>query len=597
MAIDKVKSTLEYALGVAATEAGIKPLALRLDEASGKYTPGSARETPTMAYRNPVAVWLDGTQLAGGADERAKDLLPTWCLSATVRGESNEQCLEMLRRLAVGVEIELDGEMIALTPFDMLNSFAPASRHPTHMRTAQIQLLLTRYQKLQLLGEKSASSCPVMVFVEHTQMANVYKESGCAGHYGFFWDRIFPTPQREFDARFETLLRFLVEAIGVPVLLSLLLLTYASTSSNNPLVINLEDLPDCRLQLYKLGIQKGIRKRLKLEASLRKTVASAESGTAAGGAAGAAEALDESFAQSKGKVKRKAALQNEDSRSFTAVAGGDEQSFAKKSSGGGAHASKSAEPVLDLNSLLRGKKVRTLTGEDDVAEAYSLVVRVLDKSKQPGFDLRSGIVSVVPKSHSMHLIVTALVEYVLMPPQRSDESLQETATTMLRRVAVDNQENGRREFTSKHMVCCLGATPLELGLWSTLDLNYDHGVALVATLAKQGDKAPAQYQFKHLSFQEGLYAEHLLMLVTSLTPPVGPGWPCWATDQSAAEFLNNRYMNNTCRIAAGTLGGLLARQRPHWNFRDAPLTYSGRAALTFVTEECPHLESINLSQK
>ena len=44
--------------------------------------------------------------------------------------------------------------------------------------------------------------------------------------------------------------------------------------------------------------------------------------------------------------------------------------------------------VLDLNSILRGKKVRIVQGEEDVAECYSLVVRVLDKCKQPGFDLR-----------------------------------------------------------------------------------------------------------------------------------------------------------------------------------------------------------------
>ena len=37
------------------------------------------------------------------------------------------------------------------------------------------------------------------------------------------------------------------------------------------------------------------------------------------------------------------------------------------------------EPILDLNSVLRGKKVRVVQGEDDVAECYSLVVRVLDK--------------------------------------------------------------------------------------------------------------------------------------------------------------------------------------------------------------------------
>merc|ERR1711965_524956 len=159
----------------------------------------------------------------------------------------------------------------------------------------------------------------------------------------------------------------------------------------------------------------------------------------------------------------------------------------------------------------------------------------------------------------MHTIVTALVEYVLIPPPQTEAQLNEVAKKMLRRVAVSNQENGRREFTSKDVACVLGVHPDELGLWSRLDLNDDYGVALAATLAKQTDKAPAQYQFKHLSFQEGLYAEYLLITVTSLAPPAGAGWPGWVSDVAAAEFLNNRYMNNTCRIASGYLGGLLAK--------------------------------------
>ena len=100
--------------------------------------------------------------------------------------------------------------------------------------------------------------------------------------------------------------------------------------------------------------------------------------------------------------------------------------------------------MLDLNSILRGNKVRIVTGEEDVAECYSLVVRVLDKSKQPGFDLRSGIVMVVPKSHTMHAIVTALVEYVLAPMAINETALFETGKKMLRSVAVNNQEKGRR---------------------------------------------------------------------------------------------------------------------------------------------------------
>ena len=42
---------------------------------------------------------------------------------------------------------------------------------------------------------------------------------------------------------------------------------------------------------------------------------------------------------------------------------------------------------------------------------------------------------------------------------------------MLRDVAVENQQAGRREFTSKHVACALGATPEELGLWTKLDLD------------------------------------------------------------------------------------------------------------------------------
>ena len=54
-------------------------------------------------------------------------------------------------------------------------------------------------------------------------------------------------------------------------------------------------------------------------------------------------------------------------------------------------------------------------------------------------------------------------------------------------------------------------------------------------------------------------------------------------------------MNNTCRIAAGHLGSLLAKQRAHWDFRDAPLTPNGRSALWFITDENSNVESINVA--
>ncbi len=211
--------------------------------------------------------------------------------------------------------------------------------------------------------------------------------------------------------------------------------------------------------------------------------------------------------------------------------------------GGAAKAKATDEPVLDLNSILRGNKVKVVQGAEAVADAYALVVRVLDRTRSvKGMDLRTAISQIAPKAHPMHAPVTALSEFVCAPATSNKDHMMDTGKRMLRLMAVANQENGRREFTSRHVACTLGATPEELGLWTRLDLDHQHGVALTATLAKQTDKAPAQYQFKHLSFQEGLYAEHLLMLVEDLQARSGgsKGWSGWENDKSAADFLNNR---------------------------------------------------------
>ena len=68
-------------------------------------------------------------------------------------------------------------------------------------------------------------------------------------HYDYFFDRVLNMTPTQFNEKFELLLIFLVEAIGVPVLLSLLLLTYSSSSSGST-TIDLEELPQDRLQLY-----------------------------------------------------------------------------------------------------------------------------------------------------------------------------------------------------------------------------------------------------------------------------------------------------------------------------------------------------------
>ncbi|KOO53429.1 hypothetical protein Ctob_016635 [Chrysochromulina tobinii] len=165
--------------------------------------------------------------------------------------------------------------------------------------------------------------------------------------------------------------------------------------------------------------------------------------------------------------------------SFSAAGGQEASAVTKKTT-------VSNNPVLDLNSALRGKKVRVVQGEDDVAGCYLLVVRVLNKyAGGRGSDLRTSITAVVHKSHSMHLPVTALVEVVIAPNSQSEAQLQETAKKVIRRVAVENPENGRREFTSKYVACALGVTPEELGLWTRLDMDRDYGVALSALYSDQ----------------------------------------------------------------------------------------------------------------
>ena len=110
-------------------------------------------------------------------------------------------------------------------------------------------------------------------------------------------------------------------------------------------------------------------------------------------------------------------------------------------------------------------------------------------------------------------------------------------------------------------------------MWLHLN-KEDAGLPLTKTLEAQTELAPAQYQFKHLSFQEGLFAQHLLIQADA-------GWEGWETDETAAEFLNNPFMNNTCRIASTRFGSLLGRQRPCWNFstEESRLQVQGKRAL------------------
>ena len=185
----------------------------------------------------------------------------------------------------------------------------------------------------------------------------------------------------------------------------------------------------------------------------------------------------------------------------------------------------------------------------------------------------------------------------------------EVGLDTLRRVAIFNMVSGKREFDARHVAEILLTPPLRYGaklecspecfiMWLHLSKNSSSqsesqsGIPLTKVLEAQAEESPGQYQFKHLSFQEALFAEDLVELASSTS-----GWAGWQNDREAAAFLNNPFMNNTCRIAGGNLGSHLARHRPRWDFghEGTRLNEAGKQALWLVTRSNTELTSLFLA--
>ena len=84
----------------------------------------------------------------------------------------------------------------------------------------------------------------------------------------------------------------------------------------------------------------------------------------------------------------------------------------------------------------------------------------------------------------------------------------------------------RREFTSEHVVNALDAKGMEV--WEKLAAG-DGSMPLLKMLEEKTTSTPAIYQFRHLSFQEALFAKWL-------TDGEGAGeWAGWKDDAAAAD--------------------------------------------------------------
>ena len=213
---------------------------------------------------------------------------------------------------------------------------------------------------------------PLMIRADLGDLVEQY--APYAPHYDYFWNQAASRTivQADFDVKFEMRLVFLVEAIGVPVLLSLLLLAYSDTSDE---VLEVTSLPIDRLNLYEVGVLRAIRKRLliiianELGEEVTKEAAIEEVGDKEGGEGG----------RKKEKAKRASMSELMGGEAQFATAGSKAEE--KDASSNNKHKQKkeSEEPYLDLGSILRGKKVKVVHGSDAVSECYALVVRVLNK--------------------------------------------------------------------------------------------------------------------------------------------------------------------------------------------------------------------------
>ena len=379
----------------------------------------------------------------------------------------------------------------------------------------------------------------------------------------------------------EEKLVFLVDAVGIPVLLSLLVLIFTSGGED------LNKLPSNRIELYEIGIESAVSKRLlpggrtstdmlihdwlrlfNLDRSAMVAAVDVKPGVEGAGA---------EKKEREHRPTRKAGLSMELSNA------NELDNTGKKND-----ASKDKKKAQDSNANKQDKKLLNLDAKE-VYEVFRHGSHYLREAAKPEVQRTelNRIELTMPKKlvDTVMMLVNANLKMLL------NGRAQSLGLAMLRHVAVSNQLAGRREFSAVHVATALLIDQVNTeGITLWMHLNKEElGLPLTKTLEAQTELAPAQYQFKHLSFQEGLFAQDLLLKAEE-------GWETWEDDEKAAGFLNNPFMNNTCRIAAGYLGSRLAKRRPAWDFSkpNMRLTEVGLQALWLICEQNEKLKTLHL---
>ena len=508
------------------------PTDAKLVEAGNKALPGLLKQVLVKASELVVQ------QRAEGGAEGA-----SFAFKASEGGAANQVIcstaalvIALLNGLAMGIDVDLgDGRVVRVTMTAAVNKYVDLD--VTHFRFASCTLTL---------GMGESKLCGVGLEVHHKdikQAAGGESKQSASDHYAFFRTRMAHLAADDdgaIDRLLEPALIFLVDATGVPVLLSLLVLIFTSGGED------LTQLPKSQFELYQMGIQFAMDKRL-LGSS--QGVAAQEASEKRGGAL-----IYDDKAVTAALTKRWNKLfALEVTNQAASVVGGRRSVAEAKPEESTAAAAESKKPKRERAKLKAEgvglgmneggarsgaadakNSVDVATSkftDDDLYEIFRQGAKFVGAAARGvGRKELNHIELTMPKH--LRSIVTTLVEANLKVLR--DSSAHDVGLLMLRNLAILNQQNGRRQFGAgdvsqallKHLPC-----PEALTLWLHLN-NEEGGIPLTKTLEMQTDIAEGQYQFKHLSFQEGL----LCAAQVNPRPHRPPLAPCLARLTGCACF-------------------------------------------------------------
>jgi len=174
------------------------------------------------------------------------------------------------------------------------------------------------------------------------------------------------------------------------------------------------------------------------------------------------------------------------------------------------------------------------------------------------------------------------IKAVLLRLYKEDSRVRACALSMLSRVAVGTMMVKQREFDSNEVLGMLNGHDDELQLW--LELQRREALPLIKVLSESsGDMAAAEFQFKHLSFAEALYARHIIESVAT--------WGEWRDDGRASAVMEESFYENTLRIGGEELGAELAKLRSEWEEQRDTLKTSA-ALSTLLPGAAGHLTKL-----